>query len=206
MERPSKIAKKEDAHGPCPFHTLPIELVAHVYSYLDIFEISRCSTVCKRFELVANNSPLVQKTVIVDVRKWDKNDCNKDDERVWKKTGIRDSRGKILLKRFVTRSTRLLILRWPLDRCPPEAELSIHIPDPNPDMFDSSYRCHYSVVNRRGACSFPVHWLGLQAVEIIANESPLVRKSVIVDIHKWYTNGLNEQQFLDEDSGDFHIA
>ncbi|XP_055343154.1 uncharacterized protein LOC129591508 [Paramacrobiotus metropolitanus] len=107
---PAACFENVQANRFCPFHTVPIELVAHVFSYLDIFDLSQCSTVCRRWEVIVNDSPLVRKSIIVDIQKWGQ-------------TGADKPAGETLLKHFVVQSTRYVILRWPLGSCPPEAEL-----------------------------------------------------------------------------------
>ncbi|XP_055343048.1 uncharacterized protein LOC129591429 [Paramacrobiotus metropolitanus] len=146
MEPSLKKVKLEDADPICPFHTLPIEVVAHVFSCLDIFDISQCSTVCKRWKVIAFESYLVQKSVIVDIQKWNKYELTKTDT-VWRKsmnTTVTVYKGEPLLKRFVTSYTRHVILRWPLGTCPPEAELVLSSPNDCPDMYETNYGYDYS--------------------------------------------------------------
>ncbi|XP_055343139.1 uncharacterized protein LOC129591493 [Paramacrobiotus metropolitanus] len=47
-------------------------------------------------------------------------------------------KGEPVLKRFITRFTRHVILRWPLDTCPPEAELII-----SSNTYGSHYQYNY---------------------------------------------------------------
>ncbi|XP_055343094.1 uncharacterized protein LOC129591460 isoform X2 [Paramacrobiotus metropolitanus] len=128
----------------CPAHTLPIELVARIFSFLDIFDISLCSAVCRRWEVIAKNSPLVGKIVIVDLKKWRNNRCDEYTCPEWRITGNKELRGERLLKHFITLATRHVVLRWPLDSSLPEPKLCISHPDQNPDMFSTHYHCNYS--------------------------------------------------------------
>ncbi|XP_055343131.1 uncharacterized protein LOC129591488 isoform X2 [Paramacrobiotus metropolitanus] len=110
---------------PPPFHTLPVELVARVFSYLDIFEVLKCSTVCKRWKAI-NQAPRVHDAIIIDLLKWDKYGCNCTGgypEPEYKKQAL--IKTKPLMQRFITRFTRQLLIRWPLDTSPPSADFAI---------------------------------------------------------------------------------
>ncbi|XP_055343046.1 uncharacterized protein LOC129591428 [Paramacrobiotus metropolitanus] len=142
---PPKYSTADSEAAPCycPFHTLPIELVARVFSYLDIFEISWCSMVCKRWEVIANHSPLVRKSVIIDIHQWYTNQLDgfhfEDEDSCFAV-----NQGESLLRRFMTRSTGLVILRWPLDYYAPEAELVIRAPDECRFVSKNHYSSDYS--------------------------------------------------------------
>ncbi|XP_055343144.1 uncharacterized protein LOC129591497 [Paramacrobiotus metropolitanus] len=136
----------EAAQRYCPFHRVPIELVARVFSYLDIFDISQCSMVCKRWHLIASNSPLVQMNIIVDIHTWYINKLNQFEfvDGDYKDTSIAGNKGECLLRRFVTGSTRHLILRWPLEYNPAEAELVIKAPDECRFVSKNDYSSNYA--------------------------------------------------------------
>ncbi|XP_055343153.1 uncharacterized protein LOC129591507 [Paramacrobiotus metropolitanus] len=70
------------------------------------------------------------------------NNCSAPIER--QTTGSKERKGERLLKRLITLATRHVVLRWPLDSCPPEVSFVIDEPDRNPDMFDTTYHCDYS--------------------------------------------------------------
>ncbi|XP_055349814.1 uncharacterized protein LOC129596528 isoform X2 [Paramacrobiotus metropolitanus] len=88
----------------CPFHMMPAEILARIFSYLEINDVARCSCVCARWRCVGQ-SVLMQRSVIFDLDKWAK--C------VWQPGPSRQ------LKRMVTGATRRLIMRKPL-YFPPE--------------------------------------------------------------------------------------
>ncbi|XP_055343113.1 uncharacterized protein LOC129591472 [Paramacrobiotus metropolitanus] len=171
-----------------PFHTLPVEIVSRITAYLDVIDLIKFSTVCKRWERIVAREQH-RATVIVDLRNWIKFGCN----------GPNHKKAQLVLKRFVTRSTRQLIVRWPFDSSPPEADFATVIPDESDlylnydtdGMAQYTYSYHY-----RGPCPDSIDGITTTLYQIHrgadnSNKSAeLSHLTLILQNLKLYANGL----------------
>ncbi|XP_055340573.1 uncharacterized protein LOC129589748 [Paramacrobiotus metropolitanus] len=115
------------------FQDLPDEMVSHVFSFLDIIDITNSSIVCKQWQR-ASRSAALQKAVIIDVQKWAAYVPRPPsaDTIIFRRhfypgfPSMPDQfsgQRKSLLARFITGRTRQLIVRWPLGSLPPAPEM-----------------------------------------------------------------------------------
>ncbi|XP_055351838.1 uncharacterized protein LOC129598110 [Paramacrobiotus metropolitanus] len=103
---------------PCYFHALPQESVLHIFSFLDVLDVTNCSVVCRRWKRITETD-IQQKSTIVDLQKWATyrpRELTMGD--IWK-------HHIALLQRFLTRRTRCLIVRRPAGSPPPRADWAL---------------------------------------------------------------------------------
>ncbi|XP_055344365.1 uncharacterized protein LOC129592372 [Paramacrobiotus metropolitanus] len=138
---------------PCSFHDLPDEMVSHIFSFLDIIDITNNSIVCKQWER-ASRCVTLQKAVILDVQKWDTyapRPPSADTVIVRRQfsPGVFSPmpdpysvQRKSLLVRFVSRRTRQLIVRWSLDSLPPAPQM---VEQDDEEYIAFRYNFHYDI-------------------------------------------------------------
>ncbi|XP_055343075.1 uncharacterized protein LOC129591442 [Paramacrobiotus metropolitanus] len=130
---------------------LPEPIWARIFSYLDIFDISACAVVSKRWNETCD-SLAVQRTVIVDLQKWAKH-YNLEDPEISKN----GARAVGLLEKRLTHATKRLILRWPTNHIQPKPVMVLPVTVTTETVYEhciyddpvvNAARCHLDCIIR----------------------------------------------------------
>ncbi|XP_055343149.1 uncharacterized protein LOC129591503 [Paramacrobiotus metropolitanus] len=135
------------AQGTSTFSDVPDEVISHIFSFLDVIDISNSTVVCKQWQRVSNAVEL-QKKVIIDLLKWKTHQplpvpVEMDD--YFDFCDIKEVGHRALLKKFVTARTRNIIIRWPVgsSSSPEPVMIEDH---PDLEYGESFHYCHYEAV------------------------------------------------------------
>ncbi|XP_055341850.1 uncharacterized protein LOC129590573 [Paramacrobiotus metropolitanus] len=103
---------------PCFFHDLPEESIVHIFSFLDVIDLTNCTVVCKRWADITGDERL-QKTVIFDLVKWENHyplsllphPARSDTDARQEADQVAKEWRRQLLQRFWTTKTRRVVFR-----------------------------------------------------------------------------------------------